>query len=260
MRRDMKITSLDKADYLQMVYENKDVFLKRIHAPEAFIVREFYDPREILSLRKRIFDSAELSEPSWHPLLDDCPDYHRLHDNYANAYVKSKMHSFYFHGWHKENEKLFSFFREIFDMKNFLAGFERDAFITNIPSNGQVARVNFQNYPVGGGHLAEHVDPISKFALVQTLIQASAWGGDFTSGGLYAKGQEGGDKLYLDPLTSPGDLVVLSPAIPHGVEAIDPQEHYEWKANRGKWTILPIIVNSDYPRPDNIKPRQLVAS
>lgn len=256
----MKVNSLGKAEFLRMAYESKDAFLERIHTPEIFVVPRFYEPREILSLRRRVFDLGQISEPSWHPLYDDCPDYHRLHDSYPNAYVKAKMHAFYFHGWRKENSALFTYFQEIFELKKFLAGREKDAFISNLPSNGQVARVNFQNYPVGGGYLAEHIDPTSTFALIQTLVQASTWGNDFTSGGLYARNDPGGEKLYLDQFTSPGDLMVLSPAIPHGVEAIDPQYDYDWKVDHGKWTILPIIVNSDYPRPDNIKPRQLTIS
>jgi hypothetical protein len=253
----MKVSSLDRAEFLQMVWEHKDAFLARVRAPEIFIVREFYDPREILSLRQRVFDLGRLSEPSWHPLFDDCPDYHRLHDNYPKAYVKAKMHAFYFHGWYKANAGLFDFFGEIFDIKTFLAGHDRGAFVANVPSDGQVARVNLQNYPVGGGYVAEHVDPTSEFALIQTLVQASSWGDDFSSGGLYARREEGAEKFYLDHLSSPGDLLVLSPAIPHGVEPIDPEHDYEWQVNRGKWTILPIIVNSDYPRPDNVKPRQV---
>lgn len=256
----METSFLSKADFLELVYGNKDLFLERIGTPEAFIVRRFYDPAEILSLRRKVFDLGQSSEPSWHPLFDDCPDYHRLHDNYPKAYVKAKMHAFYFHAFYPANSELFELFTEIFALKSFLAGHEKDAFLTNLPSKGPVARVNFQNYPLGGGYLAEHVDPTSEFALIQTLVQASAWEDDFTSGGLYVRATEGGEKLYLDPLTAPGDLLVLSPAIPHGVEPIDPQEAYDWTIDRGKWTILPIIVRSDYPSPDNVKPRQLGAS
>src|SRR4051794_4645684 len=103
----MKVSSLSKIDFLEMVYEDKDLFLERIRTPEVFIVRGFYDPAAIVSLRRRAFDLGQRSEPSWHPLFDDCPDYHRLHDNYPNAYVKARMHAFYFHGWYEVNRDLF---------------------------------------------------------------------------------------------------------------------------------------------------------
>lgn len=253
----MHVVELTRPEFFRMIEEAPRAFLERIAAPEVFVVRRFYEPGTIRAWRRRVFELGQRSTPSWHPLYDGCPDYHRLHDNYPQAYVKAKMHAFYFHGWDEANAELFREFSAIFALKNFLAGYPPDAFLKNIPSDGQVARVNFHHYPGGGGWLAEHADPTSKFALIQTLVQASSWSHDFQSGGLYARASEGAEKLYLDRVSAPGDLLVLSPAIPHGVEPIDPDEDYAWQADRGKWTIIPIIVNSDYERPDNIKPRPL---
>jgi hypothetical protein len=260
----MKVTHLDKRDFLALAYEHRDEFLRRIQLPEAFVVRRFFDPQQILELRQSVFDQGQRSEPSWHPLLDDCPDYHRIHDNYAKAYVKARMHAFYFHGWYSANATLFERFAEIFALKTFLAALPARAFLGNVPSDGAVARVSFHQYPAGGGYLAEHVDPTSPGALIQTLVQASAFGKDFRSGGLYARSSEGAEKVYLDPLTAPGDLLVLSPGIPHGVEAIDPPADpagdLRWRENTGKWTILPVIVGSDHATPLSEKPRQLSGS
>jgi hypothetical protein len=253
----MNIVETSRTEFLRTVYGEREAFLDRIREPEVFIVRRFYDPDDIRAWRRKVFDLGQRAGPSWHPLYDGCPDYHRLHDNYPNAHVKAKMHAFYFHGWYEANNEIFSYFQEIFALKHFLAGFDPTAFLRNVPSDGQVARVNFHNYPRGGGYLAEHADPTSPFALIQTLVQASAWKDDFASGGLYARPRPGAEKLYLDEISDPGDLLVLSPDIPHGVDPIDPQEDYGWRSDRGKWTIIPIIVSSDYDRPDNIKPRQL---
>lgn len=253
----MNVVELERDAFLRLAYEQRDAFLDRIAAPEAFVVRRFFEPEEIRAWRRDVFELGLRTPPSWHPLHDGCPDYHRLHDNYPQAYVKAKMHAFYFHGFYEANAWLFEKFREIFEIKNFLAGRERGAFLRNVPSEGQVARVNFHNYPAGGGYLAEHADPASSFALIQTLVQASQWGVDFRSGGLFAREREGAPKTYLDPLSAPGDLLVMSPAIPHGVDPIDADDEYAWQDDRGKWTIIPIIVNSDYERPDNVKPRQL---
>ncbi len=253
----MRVTHVAKGDFLRLVYDDKDAFLARIDASEAFVVDGFYDAGEIRALRRRCFERGLAGEPSWHPLVDGCPDYHRVHDDYPDAYVKAKMHAFYFHGWRPENARLFAYFREIFALKTFLAGYPDGSFLSNIPSRGPIARVNFQNYPRGGGHLLEHVDPTSPFARIQTLVQASAPGEDFRAGGLFARDKPGGERRSLDAETEPGDLLVLSPAVPHGVEAVDPEAAYDWRVDAGKWTILPIIVRPDYPSPDNVKPRQL---
>ncbi len=213
----MVLKKTNKVDFLQLVYQQTENFMAQIKAPTVFIVQQFYPRNEILQLRQQVFEKGLQSEPSWHPLFDDCPDYHRLHDNYPKAWVKSKMHATYYHGWHAHNQPMFAFFREVFAIKNYLAGMEETAHIQNIPSNGAVARVNVHHYPRGGGYQTEHLDPTSKFAKIQTIVQASQFGVDFSIGGVYGKASPEDAPFRVDPHTEPGDLIVMSPGIQHGV-------------------------------------------
>jgi len=254
----MKVNQIEKQEFMSLVYQDTDRFLKAIMAPEAFIVQKFYPSAEILNFRKQVFENGLKTDPSWHPLYDSCPDYHRLHDNYPKAYVKQKMHAFYFHGWYEHNKSKFEYFREIFQIKNFLAGLPENEFIECKPTSGYIARVNIHHYPRGGGYQAEHIDPVGLHAQIQTLVVASQFGGDFSSGGLYARTTANSDKFFIDEFTTPGDLIVISPGIHHGVAEIDPEENYQWEINDGRWMILPIIVASDYPNPNAIKPAQVV--
>lgn len=253
----MRINRLKKPEFLNLIRESKAEFLNRIHFPELFIIEGFYEKNEILNLRSRIHSASLKSDPSWHPLKEGCPDYHRLHDNYPGAHVKSKMHGHYFHGWYAHNNALFEKFREIFEIKAWLGNFDEKSYLNSTPSAGPIARVNFQNYPKGGGHISEHLDPNSSFALIQTLIQASTYNDDFKKGGLYARTAPGAEKFYIDQHTNIGDLIVLSPAIPHGVDPIDPESNYNWLENSGKWTILPLIVAPDYDDKSYSKPREI---
>jgi hypothetical protein len=250
----MQLNVLSRNDFLKFFFEKTDSFMEKINGFEAFVVQKMYDRDEIKALRNSVFQKGLESEAGWHPLYDDCPDYHRLHDNYPQAYVKAKMHAFYHHGYYEANRALFDFFSDIFHMKNYLNHEEKDTYIKTIPSSGIVSRVNLQNYPKGGGYIAEHIDPVCKFAKIQTLIQASKYGEDFSSGGLYAKLNKDSEKIFLDQYTDIGDLILISPGIIHGVDVIDPEEEYNWKKNSGKWTILPIILNSDYHKGN--KPQQ----
>jgi hypothetical protein len=234
--------------------------MRLINEPQAFVVKGFYPAEEILQFRAETFQWGQESDPSWHPLHNDCPDYHRLHDNYPKAHVKAKMHAFYFHGWYEHNDSKFNYFREIFALKNYLAGRPEKHYLNNVPSNGFVARVNVHHYPKGGGYQAEHVDPVGTHAHIQTLVMGSKFGKDFHKGGIYARRTPDSERFYLDPYTSPGDLVVMSPGIQHGVDFIDPEVPYEWRTNDGRWMILPIIVASDYPNKDATKPLQVTAT
>jgi hypothetical protein len=250
----VKVNVVSKGEFLDLARNRRDEFLARIAEPQAFAVKSFYDRDAIIAFRNDVFRRGQETEPSWHPLVDDCPDYHRLHDNYPKAYVKAKMHAFYFHGWYPHNKRIFEFFKEIFHLKNFLAGFQDGEFMHNIPSDGFIARVNVHHYPRGGGYQAEHIDPVGKHAQIQTLIIGSEFGQDYRQGGVYGRSAAASPATYLDPLVGPGDMLVMSPGIPHGVAAIDPDADYEWKSNNGRWMILPIIVGSDYPNPAVAKP------
>ncbi len=253
----MTIAILTRSEFLKLVYDTPARFMDRIHAPEAFVVRGFYDADAVLALRDRCFRWGQETGASWHPLLDECPDYHRIHDNYPKAHVKAKMHAFYQHAWYAQNAELFVDYREIFEIKNFLAGLEKDEYLDNVPSTGPIARVNLHQYPRGGGYQAEHIDPVADWAKIQTLVQASRPGVDYQSGGLYARLDAEGEKFYVDPATGPGDLMVLSPGIRHGVEEVDPDAAYEIDKNTGRWIVMPIIVASDYPNPEVVRPRQV---
>jgi hypothetical protein len=253
----MRITEIARQDLNDLVYSRTEEFMERINAPEAFVVKAFYDSSEIRRLRDAAFQAGMASEASWHPLHDDCPDYHRLHDNYPKAHVKQKMHAFYYHGWYPHNKAKFDFFSEIFEMKNFLAGLPKKEFLGNMPSDRYIARVNIHHYPRGGGYQAEHIDPVGKHAQIQTLVAASEFGSDYSKGGVFARSAAGAEKNYVDPLMKPGDLLVMSPGIHHGVDPVDPDVAYEWQSNDGRWMILPIIVSSDYPDPEATKPVQV---
>jgi len=253
----VRVNEIRKRNFLDLVRAGSDEFMRLIKEPQAFVVKQFYPAEEILRFRNDTFESGLATEPSWHPLIDGCPDYHRLHDNYPKAYVKQRLHGFYYHGWHADNGPKFDYFHEIFALKNFLAGRPSDAFLSNIPSDGHVARINVHHYPRGGGYQAEHIDPVGAHAQIQTLVAASQLDKDYRQGGVFARTDANAAPTYLDPYVSPGDLLVMSPGIRHGVEYIDSNLPYEWRTNDGRWMILPIIVSSDYPSPESKKPVQV---
>jgi hypothetical protein len=253
----MKINELEPEAFRSLVYHQTPEFLRLLNTPEVFIVKSFFDKDYILGLRRSVFQMGQQSEPSWHPLYDGCPDYHRHHDNYEKAYVKGKIHTFYFHSYYEKNAALFEKFNEIFRLKNALAGERPDATLGNLPSQGWVARVNLHHYPRGGGYQAEHTDPDGKYAKMQIVVQASQKGKDFADGGVYVRKKLGAEPIYLDGLTEPGDLIVIAPAIPHGVAPIDQDRSFDWNSEQGRWIVLPIIVHSDYPTAENVKPVQV---
>ena len=253
----MKVNKLGLDDFFELIYYNTEKFLHKIVASEVLVIKEFYDADMLKKLRIKVFEKGQRSEASWHALKDDCPDYHRFHDNYPKAYVKQKFHGFYHHNYYEHNKELFDTFNQIFHIKNFLVGNEPDSIMNNIPSDGVLPRINFHHYPKGGGYQAEHIDPSGEFAVIQTIIIASQKGLDFMEGGVFARKKRRGEKYYLDDYLNMGDLLILNPSIPHGVDPIDPNQEYSTNTNDGRWIIIPLFLKSDYQQKNNIKPRQL---
>jgi hypothetical protein len=254
MPADIQITN--RGEFLERVYDDTDGFMASIARNDVYVVRQFYPRDFVLDFRELLRKFSEEQEASWHPCLDGVPDYHRINDEYPGSWVKARMHSFFFHRFNERGE-LFDSFRDIFALKNFLADEDPNAHLENIPSDGIISRVVAQQYPRGGGYLAEHSDPASPFAKLQTIIQASQIGEDFESGGLYLRPEPGAEPIWVDQHSEPGDLLVLTPDAPHGVAAIDPEAELDWSRPDGRWMILPIIIRSDYDLDPETKPKAL---
>jgi hypothetical protein len=248
------VNTIARDEFLDFAFGETDEFMRSIDANEAYVVKSFYPRDEILEFRRFAQEFAASQEPSWHPCLDGVPDYHRINDEYEKSWVKARMHSFYFHCFN-EHAHLFDRFKEIFELKNHLAGEPRDAYYDTIPSDGVISRVVSHQYPRGGGYLAEHIDPKNPFALIQTIVQASDVGTDFDEGGLYFRVDEDSEAVLVDPHSEVGDLLVLSPGVRHGVAAIDPDEDIDWGLERGRWMILPVVIRSDYDMDPETKPK-----
>jgi hypothetical protein len=168
------------------------------------------------------------------------------------------MHAYYFHRWGAARD-WFDDFREIFELKNRLGGAEPGAHFDSLPSSGVISRVVSHQYPRGGGYLEEHIDPVNPFARIQTIIQASRYGRDFETGGVYLRVAEGAPPITLDEHTEVGDLLVLSPNVRHGVLPIDPGRSLDWQREDGRWMILPVIIRSDYNMDPETKPKAMPA-
>lgn len=249
------IERLTRDALVERVLYDAEAFMAEIDAPTVFVVENFHPRERILAFRAQARALAKAEPPSWHPCLDGVPDYHRIVDDYPKAWVKSRMHAHYFHRFNG-NAGLFDELHDVFRLKNVLAGEPEDAFLTAKPSDGVIARVVSNHYPRGGGYQAEHCDPTSRFARIQTIIQASDPGQDFQAGGLYVRETPDADPVSVDPHSSMGDLLVLSPDIRHGVAPVDPEAELDWAAPDGRWMIMPILIRSDHDA-DREKPRQV---
>lgn len=203
--------------------------------------------RQVLStqLTRRITDYlagvGRGSLPNWRPIEPGCPNFHRLNWDDPRAYVRAAFHQFSFFPWNQDVFRLFDQLNDLFRLRNRLCGAEEAAFLSGDPAEGAVARFSAQFYPCGGGYMNGHVDPVGEYQIVVPILAMSAFGEDFTSGGLWVDLPDG-SRLDVDPLVSPGDVIWFHPQRPHGVRAIDPEAELDWPAFKGRWSAI-LAVN-----------------
>ena len=96
-------------------------------------------------------------------------------------------HSYFFYNWNIKTElekKLKQGVYRHWRYIKFLAGNNNVQYEKNIPSDGQIDRLQIVNYPKGGGELRDHVDPRKNQRVVSGLIMSKK-GVDFNEGGFY---------------------------------------------------------------------------
>jgi len=231
-------------ELIEAFHHRPKALFAELEGGAAICIRQFLSRAAVKQLRDRLFCFRAEEAEGWQACVDGCPDYHRAIDENPFSRIKTRMRVFQFHRWNNHSDLFQPFFR-IFELKARLAGRLLSEIYDNVPSQIIIPRLTVNHYPVGGGYLAEHVDPVGDFAKVQTLVQLSERGKDFTQGGLYYRSSIAGQKISLEEALEPGDLLLLSPGLPHGVEAIDPDQPLDWKSRRGRLMAVPIIVHSD---------------
>ena len=246
-----------KFDDLKKAIDNKNEnYLKKI-IKSMYVKKEAYIVKNSASkkLKETILDLAnhykKTRKISFHKMLDGVPNFHRIIDkDITKKYsVFAIKHSFYFYNWNiktKLEKKLKDgVYRHWRYVKN-LAGNGKTKFEKNIPSDGQIDRLQIVRYPAGGGELRDHVDP-RKNQRVVTGIIVDKIGDDFHKGGFYFKASKT-KKINIEKRLDEGDAVIFYSSIAHGVEKVDPQKKLSWASNKGRWFIALFVNDSDHVR------------
>ena len=246
--------SIIKFEDLKEACDKKNEFyikslIKKMYNGSAFIVRGAAKKilkETILKLAKK-YDSKE--KPSFHKMLDGTPNFHRIYDkNITKKYsLYAIKHSYFFYNWNikskLEKEFKIGVYRHWRYIK-FLAGNTFHQFENNIPSDGQIDRLQIVNYPKGGGELRDHIDPRKNQRIVSGLIMSKI-GDDFTSGGFYFRDKKN-KKINIENQLEIGDAVIFYGSIVHGVEPVEIKKKINWNTYEGRWFIGMFVNDSDH--------------
>jgi len=209
----------------------------RIEAGDVIVVRGAVAPDRVTEIKRYLSTVGRHSLPTYLPIEEGCPNFHRINDNDERAYVRGCFHQFVFFPWNQDVLDIFALQRSVYALRNRLAGAPADRFTGRTPDDGCIARIAFQFYPAGRGHLNMHCDPVDHHQLAIPMMTMSKRGVDFDVGGSYALGSND-ERIYLDDISEPGDVVLVNARIPHGVEMVDPDKPVDWLAFEGRWIML----------------------
>ena len=249
-----KIKNLEFEDLKNAVNNKKEKYLREL-IRNMYLKKEAYILKNAApkNFKKTIIDLAnhykKRRNSTFHKMLNGTPNFHRVIDKkitkkYSLYAIK---HSFYFYNWNiktKLEKKLKDGAYRHWRYVKFLAGNKKKSFENNIPSDGQIDRLQVVRYPAGGGQLRDHVDPRKNQRVVTGLIMGKI-GKDFQRGGFYFKSSKK-KKINIEHMLDEGDAVIFYGSIAHGVESVDPKEKLSWKSNKGRWFVGMFVNDSNH--------------
>ena len=249
-----KVKYLEFKDLKEAIDNKNEIFLKKI-IKNMYVKKEAYILKNSATkkLKKTILELAnhykKNRKTGFYKMLDGCPNFHRIIDkNITKKYsLFAIKHSFYFYNWNiksKLEKKLKDGVYRHWRYVKSLAGNGKNTFEKNIPSDGQIDRLQIVRYPAGGGELRDHVDPRKNQRVVSGIIMGKI-GNDFLKGGFYFKASRT-KKINIENKLEEGDAVIFYGSIAHGVEKVDPQEKLSWTSNKGRWFIGTFVNDSDH--------------
>ncbi len=204
---------------------------------DVYIAKKIVPEDQIRKIKSYLSQIGRSSLPNYEKIEAGCPNSHRLNTHDPRAYVQGCFHQFVFYPWNQDVFAFFDLFQQIFHTKNLLNEIPKEKFLGTQPEEGCTSRLAFQFYPKGKGRLNKHRDPVDFHQLVVPLLLLSKKGEDFSTGGGYLE-RERGEKIWLEEVGEPGDVVYANAQIPHGVEPIDPGSSADWLDFQGRWIAI----------------------
>lgn len=217
-----------------------------LYAGDIFILKNVFTQDWCKRTAERVFAWGQGRAPSFHKMLDGCPDFHRIIDpQVSDAYAsKASRHGYYFFRWNGDPVLVFEDVTARWRVFKTLSGLRPDEYEANLPRDLVVDRLIFYRYPLGTGGLKVHADPINNHKIVMGGFMCTR-GVDFQRGGIFFMAP-GDRKVDVEAQVAAGDFMITYPTVLHGVDTVDPGTPLDWTTPKGRWFIGLSSVDTDY--------------
>ena len=234
--------------------DDVDALCDSLYAGDAYTLKNAFPKNYLSDLISRTFEYGKQSESTYHPMLEGCPDFHKIIDEEAakKFSYSAVRHSFFFFPWNNDPLDIIEKVNERWRVFKFLGGYQQREYENNTPIDGIVDRIQVARYPAGGGGLDNHVDPTKNQRVIIGAMMSKR-GVDYETGGFYCV-DANMERVDFEPHLDVGDMVCAYPTMVHGVTAVDADKPLEWKSREGRW-FLGLYSNDS----NHIKKRTTVA-
>ena len=241
---------LDYKDFDKNVRNNEINFsydiVEKLLMGDAFVLKKAFSEDLCKEIINWCYNDISKTETSFHKILDNVPNFHRIVDEEITLKYSTRQirHSHYFFRWNKDNFDIWSKVTPLWEIAKIVSGYDKNEYVSNIPSQGATDRLQIIKYPSGGGGLKPHIDAKKNQKVIYGLM-LSTRGDSYQEGGFCAKDQEN-EKVDFEMYLSAGDILMHYPTVVHYVEEVDPKDKLDWNSKKGRWFIGMYSNDSDY--------------
>ncbi len=186
---------------------NGDIFILRNTLDKSFV------DNSINKLQEFYINNSPISPK----ILEGCKNGFYISNNTKSGY-RTVDRSFYFFSWNGDNLKIYKNILKIYQKLKVLNGLSPEEVTPNKPKKGVVERLHVIHYPLGGGEISKHTDPVN-ISIINHGIFGSEFGKDYDAGGFYLLNADG-KKVEIDQKVNKGDSVIFFPGLIHGVDPV----------------------------------------
>jgi hypothetical protein len=210
---------------------------REIQEGAIYIARGVFSKKHVETIKKYLTNVGKSSLPNYQPIELGSSNFHRINLWDERAFVKGCFHQFVFYPWNQDIFNLFEMTKSVYQIKNIISGNQTDRFMGAYGDDGCITRLAFQFYPKGIGGLNRHKDPVDHHQLTVPILTMSKKGEEFKEGGSFVE-LSSGEKICIDEISEPGDVVYFNANMIHGVDIIDPSAEEDWTSFEGRWMLL----------------------
>ncbi len=229
----------DYEEFQQRVMAQEPRFVKEavrsLYAGEIYVLKGGFPKRFMEELREKVDRFWKQTPPSFHKMVEGCPDFHRIQDEEtAKKYVfQSVRHSAYFFQWNGDPLGIIPPIMARWRIFKFLGGYRFDEYERNTPKDGVVDRIQIARYLPKVGASETHADPYQNQKFFISAFMSKR-GVDYQAGGFYVVGR-GNTLCDLEGFIDVGDIGIGYATVMHGVDRIDPDKEPDWNTADGRW-------------------------